>query len=435
VSRLSTALTLLIEELAFLAGRQHRELEVLLSLAEELERTDDSSSVARALLDAAVSTYGFSRGVVLASSAGHLPLLASFRLEDEVARRPGRPGLSAAVAEAHEQQATVLVRGLDATADPWLARLLPGATNLVVVPLSAEGRPLGALVVEHTGSARIQRRIVTCLERSATYAGLALRNAWLLEQVQRLAATDSLTKIANRRTFEATLEREVARATRNVEQVSLVMIDIDHFKALNDTHGHQAGDQALVEFARALDVACRDTETPARYGGEEFCVVLPGVGPHEAWERADSLRLAAAGGCERPINASAGVECWSTGMTLAQLVGRADAALYASKVRGRNRTTMAGEVRADERKPMAAGEVKIVLPEDKVTPAEVAAAWWAQQLGVHVSTDEVVEVGLASTCNLRTPEGDLCLRGDGHAGLHRAVRFMDDRGRSWEILR
>ncbi|MGZ6793740.1 MAG: GAF domain-containing protein, partial [Mycobacteriales bacterium] len=169
--------------------RRRGDLEALTDLAEQIERTDDSSSVARTLLDAAVSAFGFRRGVVLASAEGHLPLLASFGLEEETARRPGRPGPSAVVAEAHEQHRTVLVRGLDPEADPWLARLLPGASNLVVIPMSAEGRSLGALVVEHTGR-RIQRRVVSGLERSASYAALALRNAWLLEQVQRLAATD-----------------------------------------------------------------------------------------------------------------------------------------------------------------------------------------------------------------------------------------------------
>jgi diguanylate cyclase (GGDEF)-like protein len=322
--------------------RRRGDLEALTSLAEQIERTDDSSSVARTLLDAAVSTFGFPRGVVLASSEGHLPLLASYGLDEELARRPGRPGASAVIAQAHEQKATVLVRGLDAGADPWLARLLPGATNLVVVPMSAEGRSLGALVVEHPGGARIQRRVVTGLERSASYAALALRNAWLLEQVQRLAATDGLTKIANRRTFEATLEREVARATRSAEHVSLVMVDIDYFKLLNDQHGHQAGDEVLRNVAAALSCECRDFDTAARYGGEEFAVILPGCGPDEAHDIAERLRLAvSAAPSIVPITASAGVATYPSHAGDADtLVRAADEALYASKHAGRDRTTL-----------------------------------------------------------------------------------------------
>jgi two-component system cell cycle response regulator len=322
--------------------RRRGDLEALTSLAEQIERTDDSSSVARTLLDAAISTFGFPRGVVLASAEGHLPLLASFGLDEDIARRPGRPGPSAVVAEAHEQKGTVLVRGLDAEADPWLARLLPGAANLVVVPLSAEGRSLGALIVENTGGGRIQRRVVSGLERSASYAALALRNAWLLEQVRRLAATDGLTKIANRRTFEATLEREVARATRSAEHVSLVMVDIDHFKNLNDTHGHQAGDEVLRNVAAALSCECRDFDTPARYGGEEFAIILPGCGPQEAAEIAERLRRSvSAAPSVVPITASAGVATYPSHAGDADtLVRAADEALYASKHAGRDQTTL-----------------------------------------------------------------------------------------------
>jgi diguanylate cyclase (GGDEF)-like protein len=321
--------------------RRRGDLEALTSLAEQIERTDDSSSVARTLLDAAVTTYSFPRGVVLASSEGHLPVLASYGLDEDLARRPGRPGPSLVVSQAHDSKATVLVRGLDPDADPWLARLLPGAQNLVVVPLSAEGRSLGALVVEHPGG-RIQRRVVTGLERSASYAALALRNAWLLEQVQRLAATDGLTKIANRRTFEATLEREVARATRSAEHVSLEMVDIDHFKSLNDTHGHQAGDEVLRNVAAALSCECRDFDTPARYGGEEFAVILPGCGPEEARDIAERLRRSvSAAPSVVPITASAGVATYPSHAGDADtLVRAADEALYRSKHNGRDQTTV-----------------------------------------------------------------------------------------------
>ncbi|MGB8650182.1 MAG: sensor domain-containing diguanylate cyclase [Mycobacteriales bacterium] len=322
--------------------RRRGDLEALTNLAEQIERTDDSSSVARTLLDSVVSAYGFPRGVVLASSEGHLALLASFGLDEQLARRPGRPGGSAVVVKAQAQKATVLVRGLDPDADAWLAHLLPGATNLVVVPLSAEGRALGALVVEHRGGTRIPRRVVAGLERSVSYAALALRNAWLLEQVQRLAATDGLTKIANRRTFETALEREVARATRNAEHVSLVLVDIDHFKQLNDQHGHQAGDEVLRNVAAALSCECRDFDTAARYGGEEFAVILPGCGPDEALPIAERLRLAVSGAPSVvPITASAGVATYPGQAGDADsLVRAADEALYASKHAGRNRTTV-----------------------------------------------------------------------------------------------
>jgi two-component system cell cycle response regulator len=328
--------------------RRRHDLEALTDLAESLERTADSASVARTLLDSVVDTFGFPRGVVLAGPEGQLPLLASYGLDEDTARRPGRASSSAVIAQGHETHATVLVSGLDAEADPWLCRLMPNARNLVVVPLQAEGRPLGAMVLEQSASdgGRIQRRVVSGLERSASYAALALRNAWLLEQVQRLAATDGLTKIANRRTFESTLEREVARATRSAEHLSLVMIDIDHFKRLNDEHGHQAGDEVLRNVAAALSCECRDFDTAARYGGEEFAVVLPGCGPDEARLIAERLRNAvAAAPSTVPITASAGVATYPAHAGDADtLVRAADDALYESKRGGRDQTTVSSGV-------------------------------------------------------------------------------------------
>ena len=328
--------------------RRRHELEALTDLAEALERTADSASVARTLLDSVVDTFGFPRGVVLAGPEGRLPLLASYGLDEATARRPGRPAGSTIVARAHGGHAPVLVSGLDEAADPWLCRLMPGARDLVVVPLQAEGRPLGAMVLEQSPEhgSQLSRRVASGLERSASYAALALRNAWLLEQVQRLAATDGLTKIANRRTFESTLEREVARATRSAEHLSLVMIDIDHFKQLNDQHGHQAGDEVLRNVAAALSCECRDFDTPARYGGEEFAVVLPGCGPEEAHLIAERLRRAvAAAPSSVPITASAGVATYPAHAGDADtLVRAADDALYESKRGGRDRTTVSAGV-------------------------------------------------------------------------------------------
>jgi two-component system cell cycle response regulator len=323
--------------------RRRLDLEALTAFAERVESVALPHEVARLLLESVLETSDAGRAVVLAGPEGQLNLLASVGLAEEVARTPGRPGPSALVRLAQEARATHLVQGLDAEQDPWLARLLPAAGDLVVVPLMAEGRPLGALVLEQRGrnAGRVARRVVAGLERSVSYAALALRNAWLLEQVQRLADTDGLTKIANRRSFELMLERELARATRHAEHVSLVMVDIDHFKTLNDTHGHQAGDEVLRNVAAALACECRDFDTPARYGGEEFAVVLPGCGPEEAVVIAERLRRAvSAAPSIVPVTASAGVATYPSHAGDADtLVRAADQALYRSKHDGRNRTT------------------------------------------------------------------------------------------------
>lgn len=330
--------------------RRRLDLDALTALTQRVERSADPATVAQTLLEAVVSTYGLRRGVVLASQDGSLPVLASYGLADEVARDPGRPGPSHVVREAHREHSTVVVRALDPEHDAWLARLLPDPAALLVVPLSMDDRPIGALVVEHHGRPRAQRAVVAGLQRSAAYGALALRNAWLLAGVQRLAATDSLTKIANRRSFEVTLEREVARATRGAEHVSLVMVDIDHFKQLNDSLGHQGGDEVLRNVAAALAMACREFDTAARYGGEEFAVVLPGAGPDEAREVAERLRRAVAEAPGPvPITASAGVATYPAHAgDVDSLVRAADDALYASKRGGRDRTTVSVGIPPEE---------------------------------------------------------------------------------------
>ena len=181
------------------------------------------------------------------------------------------------------------------------------------------------------------------LEQFAVHAALALRNAWLLEQVQKLAETDPLTGIANRRVFETTLDREISRSARSGEQVSLLMFDIDHFKALNDKHGHDAGDLVLKAVAKVLASCSRNFDTVARYGGEEFGVVLADCSLADAFDTAERLRDMVSGlDTIEPITVSAGVASYPTHAgDRDELVSVCDKALYESKSLGRNRVRMA----------------------------------------------------------------------------------------------
>ncbi|MDQ4131315.1 MAG: sensor domain-containing diguanylate cyclase, partial [Actinomycetota bacterium] len=239
---------------------------------------------------------------------------------------------------------TLLIKHIDAEANPRLAKLLPDAKNLVITPLLAEDRPIGVVAAEHSmrHGSRIEQRVVAMVSQFSSHAALALDNAWLLERVQELAETDGLTGIANRRTFESVLELEVTRAFRNGDKVSLVMADIDHFKKLNDTYGHQTGDQVLREVAAALGQGCRDIDIVARYGGEEFAVILPSCGEAEALEIAERLRQVVAGADTAvSVSTSAGVATYPVNAaSSAQLVQAADEVLYESKRAGRNRVTM-----------------------------------------------------------------------------------------------
>jgi diguanylate cyclase (GGDEF)-like protein len=164
-------------------------------------------------------------------------------------------------------------------------------------------------------------------------------------------STDGLTGIANRRSFDVTLDRYLARAVSSFEPVSLVLIDIDHFKKLNDENGHQVGDDVLRQVAAVLVEHARVIDVPARYGGEEFAVVLPECGEDEAALVAERLRRAlSAAGTSRPITVSAGVATFPEhGATAESLIRAADDALYRAKAEGRNRVVSAAPVRVGDR--------------------------------------------------------------------------------------
>jgi two-component system, cell cycle response regulator len=323
--------------------RRRVDLEALAALATRLEGVEDSATVADTLLEGIVEAFDFQRAVLLGAPTDDDLALLAHSGEVQSGAPVFQPGDESVIGAAMAARRRLLVSAVDATDDPWLAELMPGARRLAVVPLSAEGHAIGVLVAEHSlrSGSRIEHRVVSMVERFASHGALALRNAWLLEQVRAMAATDGLTGIANRLTFNTTLERELARAARAGEDVSLVLMDIDHFKKLNDTYGHQTGDDVLRRVAATLKHAARVYDTPARYGGEEFGVILPRTSPEDALMVADRLREAIqASGDDPACTISGGVATFPLDAADAEaLVGRADAALYASKHGGRNRMT------------------------------------------------------------------------------------------------
>jgi diguanylate cyclase (GGDEF)-like protein/PAS domain S-box-containing protein len=159
----------------------------------------------------------------------------------------------------------------------------------------------------------------------------------LIAENEKLARSDALTGLPNRRALDDQLPREMARALRAGSGLCLAIIDIDHFKAYNDTYGHLAGDEVLCACAKAWDGELRGEDTILRFGGEEFLVVLPDCGSDDAVEILERLRAATPDG----QTCSAGLALWRPGETVDDLVGRADAALYEAKEAGRDRLVSA----------------------------------------------------------------------------------------------
>ncbi len=163
-------------------------------------------------------------------------------------------------------------------------------------------------------------------------------------QLERMAVTDGLTELPNHRVFRERLWREFLWSLEHDQPLSVLLLDIDHFKQFNDTYGHQAGDEVLRKVASVLRQCCEGTSFPARYGGEEFVVILPDMDEDVALRFADTLRQAIADTpcCYRQITASIGVATVALHtLNPDSLVEEADQALYISKRRGRNRVTHA----------------------------------------------------------------------------------------------
>ena len=212
---------------------------------------------------------------------------------------------------------------------------------------------LAPRVTEHKGD----RMLVASIAREL---GGALRMASLVEESRWMATIDILTGLLNRRAFLESTNREVARAKRYNEALSVILLDVDHFKHINDRRGHAAGDMVLSAVGKLLNNAVRNCDIVARWGGEEFVLVLPATplgGAEEVAERVRALlehaEIKDGNGDAVPVTASFGVASYAVGETLEQLVDRADRAMYLAKSGGRNRVVADGPCSS---RPVAAAE-------------------------------------------------------------------------------
>ncbi len=241
------------------------------------------------------------------------------------------------------------------------ATRLRGLVSLKVLPLKAGDAVLGTLVVGARAPGAYHGEAVRQLEVVAMQAGDALLRARLFEQTERLATTDGLTGLVNHRSFQARLDEHIAAARRYGKKLSLLFTDIDHFKAVNDTYGHPAGDVVLRGVAQILHREARTTDVAARYGGEEFALVMPETDLAGALKTAERIRekvgqaVFRAEQGEIKITLSIGVATFpDDARSKADLVEAADGGLYHAKRHGRNQTVALSASRAGPR-PRADG--------------------------------------------------------------------------------
>ena len=319
-------------------------LDALARMAARFEHATDPTQTAATAVEAIAGAFEVQRVALLSLRDGQVALLAGHGpiVPTGVVAPLADVALVDRVAAAREP---VLTSGLDVDGEGWLAGILPDARNTSAIPLLAEDRCLGVLVVEHglRFGSRLERRTLEMLLRFASHTALALANAHLSVRLQDMARRDGLTGLVNRRAFDEALAQELERGARTGSPVGLLLLDIDHFKRLNDEHGHQTGDEVLRVVGRVLAECARTYDVVARYGGEEFVVILPGVDDDDALAAAERLRTAVLDApTPVPVTISAGAaSAPPEAEDSTALIGRADEALYAAKARGRNRVCAA----------------------------------------------------------------------------------------------
>jgi diguanylate cyclase (GGDEF)-like protein len=358
--------------------RRRYDADALRRLAVEMERSEEPGAVGAELLrfvtdelgaTAAAATFWPVDGPSHRRAAALPPTIWTSlgdRTPELAWEEP--PGELSLLRLAVEQEAPLLIAGFRPQDDPFLARVMPADADTVLVPLHVHESIRGALAFQHPSrrGSGIERRTLGAAEQAAAHAAMGLARAVLLTGLRAAANTDGLTELPNRRAFDEALRRDLASAESTGRPVGLVLIDLDHFKRLNDENGHLAGDDVLRAVGAVLRRQARQGDTPARYGGEELALVLPGADLDGATATAERVRAAIAALVgPRRITASVGVAVYpNCAVSGAELVAAADRALYAAKRNGRNQVQVAAPLSEQIPAPRHAGLPAVALPPE-----------------------------------------------------------------------
>jgi diguanylate cyclase (GGDEF)-like protein len=326
--------------------RGHR-LEALRYLTQQLSSTIKIEEVLTKMVELTRGIVAYDRcalfiaaggGLVVRAQRGFLPEGAA---EVRVARGYGLPGFVA------ESRRPLLFSDLKAS--KRTVEIIPGAPqqerirSFLGLPVCHQGELIGVWVLVADDPGRFDSYILDLLSDVAAQAGVLISNAMLHEAVERLSVTDGLTGLYNHRTFQERLQSELERGDRHREPVSLLLLDIDHFKKINDTRGHPFGDRVLKALAAELVRLARRVDFVARYGGEEFAIIL--VGTDRRGCRTSAQRVLKAvralripGADDFSFTLSIGSATYpDDAPNREELVRRTDQALYAAKAGGRDR--------------------------------------------------------------------------------------------------
>jgi diguanylate cyclase (GGDEF)-like protein len=215
--------------------------------------------------------------------------------------------------------------------------------NCAIVPLICQDRVVGVLnLADKMDSDRFMSSDVALIELFSQLVGASIGNIKLFEKIQRQATTDGLTGLVNHRTFYEILEKELWRSRRYGGRISLIMVDVDNLKKINDAYGHRAGDKAIREISRRIKECIRQIDTAARYGGDEFAVILINTSLEDAIIVAQRMVDAVANSQttwqkeQIPLSISVGLGQYDAETSPEDITSRSDQALYLAKQAGKN---------------------------------------------------------------------------------------------------
>lgn len=328
-----------------LARRNHATAEALLDLARSLTTAQGSAEVCQRLVEAVPVVTDADRASVwfFDTETAVLSAVASLPHDPDLATRALPAGSVPELALGAPEPAVIHAE----TASPLVAAEMhaAGALHAVTVPLTAHGTFLGAVVAGYTraDTPELDHHVLGRLQALADQAAAAVENARLLDQIRHQAIHDELTGLPTRRLMEDRAAQALALARRSGSTLGLLFVDLDHFKSVNDTLGHAAGDALIRAVGERLVRCVRSSDTVSRHGGDELVVLLPNLGrPRDAQVAGLKIlrelgRPFAVAGHQLTVSASVGVATDTGGrIDYETLLHRADVAMYEAKAQGRN---------------------------------------------------------------------------------------------------
>ena len=340
------------------SSRKAREFEALYQLGRTMASTFNLQDILSRISQTVTSLLqAQAMSVMLLAQDGRvLSTAAGFNLFDEAlqateAMRLRQGNSPSLVCVREKRPVSIPDLAADTVYTPWLETARgKGYQSFLAIPLIAQDRALGCMNLFLTERHEFTPDEIQLLSTFASQAAISIENARLFEETRQLAITDELTGLANHRQFYHQLAREVRRAQRYRRPLTLLMLDLDHFKGYNDRFGHLAGDQALRETGEVLRRNAREVDILARYGGEEFAIILPETDLKQAAYQAERIRAAIAAQAfrgrdsspEGDLTVSIGVATLTADLRkIEELVHDADQALYRAKAQGRDRIALA----------------------------------------------------------------------------------------------